>query len=610
MKFTFAPESRPLDGYTIKRAIYRGGFGEVYYGVTDAGRDVALKLLQNNSEVELRGVQQCLNLSHPNLVTIFDIRKDQDGDHWIIMEYVPGETLDAAVRLHPQGMPMQEVRRWLHGICAGVAFLHERGLVHRDLKPANVFSSAGGAKVGDVGLSKFISPSKQSAQTQSVGTVYYMAPEVAQGRYGKEVDVYAMGVILYEMLTGQVPFDGESTGEILMKHLSQPPDLKRLPERLRPVLARALAKDPAHRYASIIGLQRAFDDAVVGRNPESSQRVSTQPPRTERSLHQWRRSGCRSGARSDSGRPAPFPVLGRGLFLASMILFLLFIMRGGGVGRGAVMVWGAAAVYILGYGVYALGKALFIETSQLLNGRPRPTSQTFVPPRRTVPRSSKLDPDNVRTITARERWRVWTTTGALAPLVAVPISAGLARLQPALFRGADSGFDLGAFGFFAGTAVLATWVLSGISAWFEGTKLESVQRRGLLALGGGVIGLGAAALGGWLLTINDLSPLIHVRDQAMFENFGDHQLLNASRQPSLLGFVVFFAALAGSVRWWRQSSDLRAGRFRVAPVLWSTLIAFGLSYVWPMPREWTVMWAAVMSATLQIASPWTAEEYA
>ena len=88
MKFTFAPESTPLDGFTIKRAIHRGGFGEVYYALSDAGKEVALKLLNNNLEVELRGVSQCLNLKHPNLVTIFDMKTDNDGDHWIVMEYV------------------------------------------------------------------------------------------------------------------------------------------------------------------------------------------------------------------------------------------------------------------------------------------------------------------------------------------------------------------------------------------------------------------------------------------------------------------------------------------------------------------------------------------
>ena len=93
MKFTFQPESKPLDGYTIKRAIHRGGFGEVYYALTDAGKEVALKLLKQHFDVELRGVSQCLNLKHPNLVTIFDIKQDADGDHWVIMEYVAGKSL-------------------------------------------------------------------------------------------------------------------------------------------------------------------------------------------------------------------------------------------------------------------------------------------------------------------------------------------------------------------------------------------------------------------------------------------------------------------------------------------------------------------------------------
>ncbi len=93
-------------------------------------------------------------------------------------------------------------------------------------------------KVGDYGLSKFISCSRRSGQTESVGTVHYMAPEVANGRYGKEIDIYALGVILYEMLTGRVPFEGESVGEVLMKHLTAAPDVSMLaepyPQRGRP----------------------------------------------------------------------------------------------------------------------------------------------------------------------------------------------------------------------------------------------------------------------------------------------------------------------------------------------------------------------------------------
>ena len=188
MKFRHQPETRPLDGYTIKRAIQRGGFGEVYYAHSDAGKEVALKLLNDNTEVELRGVSHCLNLSHPNVMTIFDVR-ESDGDYWIIMEYVGGKTLDQILAENPNGLPHDRVSKLLGGLSSGVDFLNERGIVHRDLKPANIYTENGHVKVGDVGLSKFISVSRRSAHTQSVGTVYYMAPEIAHGRYGREVDV-------------------------------------------------------------------------------------------------------------------------------------------------------------------------------------------------------------------------------------------------------------------------------------------------------------------------------------------------------------------------------------------------------------------------------------
>ena len=187
MKFTFAPADQPLDGFTIRRAIHRGGFGEVYQATSDGGREVALKLLQNDLEVELRGVRQCLNLSHPNLVTLFDVRTDGDGDHWIVMEYVPAPTLSQVLSEQPgRGVGADEAIAWVRGIADGVGFLHSSGLVHRDIKPANVFGGPGETvRVGDVGLSKFITPGRRSAQTQSVGTVYYMAPEADRGRAGQ-----------------------------------------------------------------------------------------------------------------------------------------------------------------------------------------------------------------------------------------------------------------------------------------------------------------------------------------------------------------------------------------------------------------------------------------
>jgi serine/threonine protein kinase len=250
MRFQYPSGSRPLEGYTIKRGVGRGGFGEVYFAVSDAGKEVALKLIRRNLEVELRGVTHCLNLKHVNLIDIYDIRTDDQDDRWVVMEYVAGASLEDMIQRHPEGMPRDMAVNWFAGICAAVAYLHDHGIVHRDLKPANIFLDEGRVKIGDYGLSKFISCSRRSGQTESVGTVHYMAPEIANGRYGREIDAYALGIILFEMLTGHVPFEGESVGEVLMKHLTAEPDLSRLEEPFRSVVQGAMAKDPERRINS------------------------------------------------------------------------------------------------------------------------------------------------------------------------------------------------------------------------------------------------------------------------------------------------------------------------------------------------------------------------
>ncbi len=168
MKFTYASGSRPLDGYTIKRGIGIGGFGEVYFAVSDAGKEVALKRIQRNLDVEIRGVSQCLNLKHPNLIALWDIRQDSEGESWVVMEFVAGETLKDVVDRNPNGMPMTEAHAWFKGIVAGVKYLHDHGIVHRDLKPGNIFEDEGLIKIGDYGLSKFISSSRCSGHTDSV----------------------------------------------------------------------------------------------------------------------------------------------------------------------------------------------------------------------------------------------------------------------------------------------------------------------------------------------------------------------------------------------------------------------------------------------------------
>lgn len=253
MRFSYSSGSRPLQGYTIKRGIGVGGFGEVYFALNDAGKEVALKKIQRNLDIELRGVGYCLNLKHVNLIALWDIQANEFGESWVVMEYVPGPSLRDEVEANPQGMPVDQVKRWFASTAAGVAYLHEHGIVHRDLKPGNIFCDQDEQviKIGDYGLSKFISCSRRSGQTEAVGTFHYMAPEIGKGEYGKEIDIYAMGVILYELLTGEVPFDGESTQEIIMKHLTMDPDLSGLDESYHRVVGKALRKDPQKRYSSI-----------------------------------------------------------------------------------------------------------------------------------------------------------------------------------------------------------------------------------------------------------------------------------------------------------------------------------------------------------------------
>ncbi|MBI4602780.1 MAG: serine/threonine protein kinase [Planctomycetes bacterium] len=261
MRYAYRHGDRPIEGYTVLRAIGRGAFGEVYYAVSDGGKEVALKALMADPETELRGARECVNLASPHLVAVLDIRRAEDGTWVLVLEHMRGPTLRQLLRSHPGGLGPERTALIAAQVAAGLQALHERGIVHRDLKPENVFCEDGPVKIGDYGLAKAMNGSSRGLATRGVGTVCYMAPEVATGVYGRGVDVYSFGVLLHELLTGSRPFVGDDL-EVWAQHQTVRPALEGVPEPFRRVISRALEKDPRERYGSAKDL---VDDLLAGR---------------------------------------------------------------------------------------------------------------------------------------------------------------------------------------------------------------------------------------------------------------------------------------------------------------------------------------------------------
>ena len=612
-RFTHAPESRPLPGYTVKRAIHRGGFGEVYYGLSDGGKEVAMKLLHQHCDIELRGANACLNLNHPNLVTIFDIKREAGGDWWVLMEYAGGPRL-ADVIEDRGALPVEEIEHWLRGIVAGLSFLHERGLIHRDLKPANIFAEGGTVKVGDVGLSKFVSESKASAHTRSVGTVYYMAPEVSRGRYGRGVDVYALAVMLFEMYTGRVPFDGETPAEILMKHLSAPPDLSPLPTNLRPVFARALHKDPEQRTRSAAELERQFRAAVRGQVTEQEPAdlsagapvaAAPQPmpsPQPQRAPDAHAAGVGRHRERAAAKREPDADGFATAVKWTAFAVVLVAIFSPRALAGLSASIWEVAVLGGLGYGVYRVVKFLAgadhspppsalppVESSP--PSRAVPVNYTAPPrpaPARHVrrPRPVPLSAEDARPLSKTRR----ITEFAGSAAVAAALSAAVAGLLAA--TGAVPTF---AAAVFAGLGLTGTaWTALALSKGFEGTDASPLARR--LATAAAGAGLGA---GLWGLTQVLLVDVPLAGDSVMRDLVGRRSTVPAA------GWVVFFGLLLGGRRWWRHADGFRPKRLRIRTVLATAGVGLIAAVVSGVPAAYALPWAAGGSVVTQLAAVWT-----
>ncbi len=258
---TEVADNTVVDGrYRVVRRLGSGGMADVYCAEdVHLGRDVALKVLhrrfaQDQEFVERfrREAKAAAGLQHPNVVGVFD-RGEHDGTYYIAMEYLPGRTLKDIVSAEAP-LPQELVIDLGLQILAAAGFAHRHSVIHRDFKPHNVIVDENwNAKVTDFGIAR--AGASEMTETGSImGTAQYLSPEQAQGHaVGATADLYSIGVMLYEMLCGRLPFEGESAVSVALKHLSEAPaPISQLRPDVHPalesVVMAALAKDPAHRW--------------------------------------------------------------------------------------------------------------------------------------------------------------------------------------------------------------------------------------------------------------------------------------------------------------------------------------------------------------------------
>ncbi|HID63482.1 MAG TPA: serine/threonine protein kinase, partial [Anaerolineae bacterium] len=278
---------RMLGQYELMELIGKGGMARVYKSIQPAlERYVAVKLLHPSVAADeefltrfQREAKAAASLRHPHIVQIFDFGHQAEL-YYMVMELIDGPTLrDELQRLKAldETLPFSEVQRIIGEVSEALDYAHDRGIIHRDVKPANILlTPERQAVLSDFGLAFMIEGPRQTI-TGFVGTPEYMSPEQGQGlAVDGRTDVYSLGVVLYEMLTGQVPFTSKTPMAIVMKHISEPLPSPRsvnpgIPEGVEQVLLKAMSKDPQDRYGRAGELSRAlvgaFEAAAVVEAP-------------------------------------------------------------------------------------------------------------------------------------------------------------------------------------------------------------------------------------------------------------------------------------------------------------------------------------------------------
>ena len=301
-----------LGNYRIVRKLGHGGMGTVWLAEhTLLGRLAAIKLLHPAYSAEPLSVKRFFNearaatsIADPGIVQVFDFGRNDLGVAYIVMEFLDGEALD--VRLKRLGrLPLGDALRIMRQVATSLAAAHERGIVHRDLKPENIFlvrdpevTGQERTKVLDFGIAKLASEGPGAVHTQTavvMGTPRYMSPEQCRGagKTDHRSDIYSLGCVLFHLVVGSPPFEGEGGGDVIAMHLREPPPVPsarapHLPASIDALLLRCLAKPPAERFASMSEVASAIsivladlapdaDDADVGPRPDPWDGSTTLP---------------------------------------------------------------------------------------------------------------------------------------------------------------------------------------------------------------------------------------------------------------------------------------------------------------------------------------------
>ena len=250
--------------YRILKSIGRGGMADVYLAndlILDNER-VAIKVLRTNYQTDQvavarfqREARAMAELSHPNIVAIRDIG-EEDGQQFLVMEYVDGSDLKKYIQDHAP-LSNQDVVRIMGEVLSAMTLAHQKGIIHRDLKPQNVLLTKDGtAKVTDFGIAVAFAETSLTQTNSMLGSVHYLSPEQARGSKATiQSDIYAMGIMLFEMLTGHIPYDGDSAVTIALQHFQKPlPSIlaenRNVPQALENVVIRATAKKLENRRFS------------------------------------------------------------------------------------------------------------------------------------------------------------------------------------------------------------------------------------------------------------------------------------------------------------------------------------------------------------------------